>query len=192
MSIQECIEPCLTYSVPLKARFKNYMLSDPEHGILKTIVQDVYLGTIPYMTPSWYFCDQRWLNALLFLNYHSLPGCIFWDNHFHANGTKLYSARVISFLRVLWIRFCNWYQWRMYASIDKKKKNYPFTTLFRQKPYGFESDKIVLEILTSLRELRFLLRGLKKVLGRKISRQDYLNTCMKECLFDERTGEVVS
>jgi DNA-directed RNA polymerase subunit beta len=117
-SIQECIERGLTYSVPLKARLKLYC-TDPEHEDFETIVQDVYLGTIPYMTPSGTFCING-AERIVVSQLHRSPG-VFFGQSFHANGTKLYSARVIPF-KGSWIEFATDINSVMYAYIDRKKK----------------------------------------------------------------------
>ncbi len=182
-SIQECIERGLTYSVPLKARLKLYC-TDPEHEDFETIVQDVYLGTIPYMTPSGTFVING-AERVVVSQLHRSPG-VFFGQSFHANGTKLYSARVIPF-KGSWIEFATDINGVMYAYIDRKKK-LPVTTLFRA--IGFESDKDILEIFDLSEEIRVSNAGLKKVLGRKLAAR-VLNT-WHEDFVDEDTGEVVS
>ncbi len=127
-TIQECIERGLTYSVPLKARLKLYC-TDPEHEDFETIVQDVYLGTIPYMTPSGTFVING-AERVVVSQLHRSPG-VFFGQSFHANGTKLYSARVIPF-KGSWIEFSTDINSVMYAYIDRKKK-LPVTTLFRAR-----------------------------------------------------------
>ena len=126
MCIRDSIERGLTYSVPLKARLKLYC-TDPEHEDFETIVQDVYLGTIPYMTPSGTFCING-AERVVVSQLHRSPG-VFFGQSFHANGTKLYSARVIPF-KGSWIEFATDINSVMYAYIDRKKK-LPVTTLFR-------------------------------------------------------------
>ncbi|MEX0275447.1 MAG: DNA-directed RNA polymerase subunit beta [Flavobacteriaceae bacterium] len=182
-SIQECIERGLTYSVPLKARLKLYC-TDPEHEDFETIVQDVYLGTIPYMTPSGTFVING-AERVVVSQLHRSPG-VFFGQSFHANGTKLYSARVIPF-KGSWIEFATDINSVMYAYIDRKKK-LPVTTLFRA--IGFERDKDILEIFDLSEEVKVSKAGLKKVLGRKLAAR-VLNT-WHEDFVDEDTGEVVS
>ncbi|MDX1364603.1 MAG: DNA-directed RNA polymerase subunit beta, partial [Arenibacter latericius] len=182
-SIQECIERGLTYSVPLKARLKLYC-TDPEHEDFETIVQDVYLGTIPYMTPSGTFVVNG-AERVVVSQLHRSPG-VFFGQSFHANGTKLYSARVIPF-KGSWIEFATDINGVMYAYIDRKKK-LPVTTLFRA--IGYERDKDILEIFDLSEEVKVSNAGLKKVLGRKLAAR-VLNT-WHEDFVDEDTGEVVS
>ena len=182
-SIEECIERGLTYSVPLKARLKLYC-TDPEHEDFETIVQDVYLGTIPYMTPSGTFCING-AERVVVSQLHRSPG-VFFGQSFHANGTKLYSARVIPF-KGSWIEFATDINSVMYAYIDRKKK-LPVTALFRA--IGFERDKDILEIFDLAEEVKVSKSGLKKVIGRKLAAR-VLNT-WHEDFVDEDTGEVVS
>ncbi|MDC0008349.1 DNA-directed RNA polymerase subunit beta, partial [bacterium] len=182
-SIQECIERGLTYSVPLKARLKLYC-TDEEHEDFETIVQDVYLGTIPYMTPSGTFVING-AERVVVSQLHRSPG-VFFGQSFHANGTKLYSARVIPF-KGSWIEFATDINGVMYAYIDRKKK-LPVTTLFRA--IGFERDKDILEIFDLSEEIKVSNAGLKKVMGRKLAAR-VLNT-WHEDFVDEDTGEVVS
>jgi len=182
-AIDECIERGLTYSVPLKARLKLYC-TDPEHEDFETIVQDVYLGTIPYMTPSGTFVING-AERVVVSQLHRSPG-VFFGQSFHANGTKLYSARVIPF-KGSWIEFATDINQVMYAYIDRKKK-LPVTTLFRA--IGFERDKDILEIFDLAEEVKVSKSGLKKVLGRKLAAR-VLNT-WHEDFVDEDTGEVVS
>ena len=182
-TIEECIERGLTYSVPLKARLKLYC-TDPEHEDFETIVQDVYLGTIPYMTPSGTFVING-AERVVVSQLHRSPG-VFFGQSFHANGTKLYSARVIPF-KGSWIEFATDINQVMYAYIDRKKK-LPVTTLFRA--IGFERDKDILEIFDLAEEVKVSKSGLKKVLGRKLAAR-VLNT-WHEDFVDEDTGEVVS
>ncbi|WP_027124474.1 DNA-directed RNA polymerase subunit beta [Gelidibacter mesophilus] len=182
-SIEECIERGLTYSVPLKARLKLYC-TDPEHEDFETIVQDVYLGTIPYMTPSGTFCING-AERVVVSQLHRSPG-VFFSQSFHANGTKLYSARVIPF-KGSWIEFATDINSVMYAYIDRKKK-LPVTTLFRA--IGFERDKDILEIFDLAEEVKVSKSGLKKIIGRKLAAR-VLNT-WHEDFVDEDTGEVVS
>ncbi|MEC3907281.1 DNA-directed RNA polymerase subunit beta [Tamlana sp. 2201CG12-4] len=182
-AIEECIERGLTYSVPLKARLKLYC-TDPEHEDFETIVQDVYLGTIPYMTPSGTFVING-AERVVVSQLHRSPG-VFFGQSFHANGTKLYSARVIPF-KGSWIEFATDINQVMYAYIDRKKK-LPVTTLFRA--IGFERDKDILEIFDLAEEVKVSKSGLKKYLGRKLAAR-VLNT-WHEDFVDEDTGEVVS
>ncbi|WP_430929051.1 DNA-directed RNA polymerase subunit beta [Polaribacter marinivivus] len=182
-SIQECIERGLTYSVPLKARLKLYC-TDPEHEDFETIVQDVYLGTIPYMTNSGTFVING-AERVVVSQLHRSPG-VFFGQSFHANGTKLYSARVIPF-KGSWIEFATDINQVMYAYIDRKKK-LPVTTLFRA--IGFERDKDILEIFDLAEEIKVSKAGLKKVLGRKLAAR-VLKTWFEDFV-DEDTGEVVS
>ena len=182
-SIQECIERGLTYSVPLKARLKLYC-TDPEHEDFETIVQDVYLGTIPYMTPSGTFCING-AERVVVSQLHRSPG-VFFGQSFHANGTKLYSARVIPF-KGSWIEFATDINSVMYAYIDRKKK-LPVTTLFRA--IGYERDKDILEIFDLAEEIKVSKSNLKKFYGSKLAAR-VLNT-WHEDFVDEDTGEVVS
>ena len=182
-SLEECIERGLTYSVPLKARLKLFC-TDPEHEDFETIVQDVYLGTIPYMTPSGTFCING-AERVVVSQLHRSPG-VFFGQSFHANGTKLYSARVIPF-KGSWIEFATDINSVMYAYIDRKKK-LPVTTLFRA--IGFERDKDILEIFDLAEEIKVSKSGLKKILGRKLAAR-VLNTWYEDFV-DEDTGEVVS
>lgn len=182
-TIQECIERGLTHSVPLKARLKLYC-TDPEHEDFETIVQDVYLGTIPYMTPSGTFVING-AERVVVSQLHRSPG-VFFGQSYHANGTKLYSARVIPF-KGSWIEFSTDINSVMYAYIDRKKK-LPVTTLFRA--IGFERDKDILEIFDLAEEIKVSKTGLKKYIGRKLAAR-VLNT-WHEDFVDEDTGEVVS
>ena len=182
-TIQECIERGLTYSVPLKARLKLFC-TDPEHEDFETIVQDVFLGTIPYMTPSGTFIVNG-AERIVVSQLHRSPG-VFFGQSFHANGTKLYSARVIPF-KGSWIEFATDINNVMYAYIDRKKK-LPVTTLFRA--IGYESDKEILEIFDLAEEVKVSKAGLKKVLNRKLAAR-VLKT-WHEDFVDEDTGEVIS
>ncbi len=182
-SINECIERGLTYCVPLKAKLKLYC-TDPEHEDFETIVQDVYLGTIPYMTPRGTFVING-SERVIVSQLHRSPGVFFGQSR-HANGTKLYSARVIPF-RGSWIEFATDINNVMYAYIDRKKK-LPVTTLLRA--IGFESDKDILEIFNLAEEVKVSKSGLKKVVGRKLAAR-VLKTWIEDFV-DEDTGEVVS
>ena len=182
-SVEECIERGLTYSVPLKARLKLFC-TDPEHEDFETIVQDVYLGTIPYMTGSGTFIING-AERVVVSRLHRSPG-VFFGQSYHANGTKLYSARIIPF-KGSWIEFTTDINNVMYAYIDRKKK-LPVTTLFRA--IGFERDKDILEIFDLAEEVKVSKTGLKKYLGRRLAAR-VLNT-WHEDFVDEDTGEVVS
>ncbi|MCH2230908.1 MAG: DNA-directed RNA polymerase subunit beta [Crocinitomicaceae bacterium] len=182
-SISECIDRGLTYSVPLKAKLKLYC-TDPEHEDFETIVQDVYLGTIPYMTPKGSFVVNG-AERVIVSQLHRSPGVFFGQSR-HANGTKLYSARVIPF-KGSWIEFATDINSVMYAYIDRKKK-LPVTTLFRA--IGYESDKDILEIFDLADELKATKANLKKALGRKLAAR-VLKSWVEDFV-DEDTGEVVS
>ena len=182
-SQQECIERGLTYSVPLKARLKLYC-TDPEHEDFETIVQDVYLGVIPYMTNSGTFIING-AERVVVSQLHRSPG-VFFGQSFHANGTKLYSARVIPF-KGSWIEFSTDINQVLYAYIDRKKK-LPVTTLFRA--IGYERDKDILEIFNLAEEIKVSKAGIKKVLNRKLAAR-VLKTWFEDFV-DEDTGEVVS
>ena len=182
-SIQECIERGLTYSVPLKARLKLYC-TDPEHEDFETIVQDVFLGAIPYMTPSGTFIING-AERVVVSQLHRSPG-VFFGQSFHANGTKLYSARVIPF-KGSWIEFATDINNVMYAYIDRKKK-LPVTTLFRA--IGYQGDKEILEIFDLAEEIKVTKAAIKKVINRKLAAR-VLKT-WHEDFVDEDTGEVIS
>jgi len=182
-SIDECIERGLTYSVPLKAKLKLYC-TDPEHEDFETIVQDVYLGTIPYMTPKGTFVING-AERVVVSQLHRSPGVFFGQSR-HANGTKLYSARVIPF-KGSWIEFATDINSVMYAYIDRKKK-LPVTTLLRA--IGFETDKSILEIFDLADEIKVNKSTIKKYVGRKLAAR-VLKTWIEDFV-DEDTGEVVS
>ena len=182
-SIEECIDRGLTHSVPLKAKLKLYC-TDPEHEDFETIVQDVYLGTIPYMTPKGSFIING-AERVVVSQLHRSPG-VFFGQSFHANGTKLYSARIIPF-KGSWIEFATDINSVMYAYIDRKKK-LPVTTLLRS--IGYESDKEILEIFDLADEIKVSKAGLKRVLGRRLAAR-VLKTWFEDFV-DEDTGEVVS
>ncbi|MEQ8623916.1 MAG: DNA-directed RNA polymerase subunit beta [Vicingaceae bacterium] len=182
-SIDECIDRGLTYSVPLKAKLKLYC-TDPEHEDFETIVQDVYLGTIPYMTPKGTFLVNG-AERVIVSQLHRSPGVFFGQSR-HANGTKLYSARVIPF-KGSWIEFATDINNVMYAYIDRKKK-LPVTTLLRA--IGFEFDKDILDIFELADEIKVSKAGLKRALGRKLAAR-VLRTWVEDFV-DEDTGEVVS
>ncbi len=182
-AIEECIERGLTYSVPLKAKLKLYC-TDPEHEDFETIVQDVYLGTIPYMSPKGTFIING-AERVIVSQLHRSPGVFFGQSR-HANGTKLYSARVIPF-KGSWIEFATDINNVMYAYIDRKKK-FPVTTLLRA--IGYETDKDILEIFGLADEVKVTKAGLKKLIGRKLAAR-VLKTWVEDFV-DEDTGEVVS
>jgi DNA-directed RNA polymerase subunit beta len=182
-TIEECLERGLTYSVPLKAKLKLYC-TDPEHEDFDTVIQDVYLGTIPYMTPRGTFVVNG-AERVVVSQLHRSPG-VFFGQSVHANGTKLYSARVIPF-KGSWIEFATDINNVMYAYIDRKKK-LPVTTLLRA--IGYESDKSILEIFDLADELKVSKTGLKKVIGRRLAAR-VLKSWVEDFV-DEDTGEVVS
>jgi len=182
-SLEECIERGLTYSVPLKAKLKLYC-TDPDHEDFETIIQDVYLGTIPYMTPKGTFVING-AERVIVSQLHRSPGVFFGQSR-HANGTKLYSARVIPF-KGSWIEFATDINNVMYAYIDRKKK-FPVTTLLRA--IGYQTDKDILEIFGLADELKVSKAALKKVVGRKLAAR-VLKSWVEDFV-DEDTGEVVS
>ena len=182
-SIEECIERGLTYSVPLKAKLKLYC-TYPEHEDFETIVQDVYLGTIPYMTPRGSFVING-AERVIVSQLHRYPGVFFGQSR-HANGTKLYSARIIPF-KGSWIEFATDINNVMYAYIDRKKK-LPVTTLLRA--IGYESDKDILSIFDLADEVKVSKAALKRVVGRRLAAR-VLKTWVEDFV-DEDTGEVVS
>ena len=182
-SINECIERGLTYSVPLKAKLKLYC-TDPEHEDFETIVQDVYLGTIPYMTPQGSFVING-AERVIVNQLHRSPGVFFGQSR-HANGTKLYSARIIPF-KGSWIEFATDINNVMYAYIDRKKK-LPVTTLLRA--IGFETDRDILDIFNLADEVKVSKAGLKRAIGRRLAAR-VLKTWVEDFV-DEDTGEVVS
>ena len=182
-SMHECIQRGLSYSVPLKARLKLFC-TDVEHEDFETIVQDVFLGSIPYMTPSGTFIING-AERVIVSQLHRSPG-VFFGQSFHANGTKLYSARVIPF-KGSWIEFATDINNVMYAYIDRKKK-LPVTTLFRA--IGYQGDKEILEIFDLAEEIKVTKAGLKKVLNRKLAAR-VLRTWFEDFV-DEDTGEVIS
>ncbi len=182
-SIEECIERGLTHSVPLKAKLKLYC-TDPEHEDFDTVIQDVYLGTVPYMTERGVFIVNG-AERVVVSQLHRSPG-VFFGQSLHANGTKLYSARIIPF-KGSWIEFATDINNVMYAYIDRKKK-LPVTTLLRA--IGYESDKDILEIFNLAEEVKVTKTGLKKVVGRKLAAR-VLKTWVEDFV-DEDTGEVVS
>jgi len=182
-SIDECIERGLTYCVPLKAKLKLYC-TDPDHEDFETIIQDVYLGPIPYMTEKGTFVING-AERVVVSQLHRSPG-VFFGQSMHANGTKLYSARIIPF-KGSWIEFATDINNVMYAYIDRKKK-LPVTTLLRA--IGYESDRDILDIFNLAEEIKVSKASLKKVVGRKLAAR-ILKTWTEDFV-DEDTGEVVS
>ena len=182
-TIEECLERGQTYSVPLKAKLKLYC-TDPDHEDFATVIQDVYLGPIPYMTEKGTFVING-AERVVVSQLHRSPG-VFFGQSTHANGTKLYSARIIPF-RGSWIEFATDINNVMYAYIDRKKK-LPVTTLLRA--IGLESDKDIIEIFDLAEELSVTKTNLKKALGRKLAAR-VLRTWVEDFV-DEDTGEVVS
>ncbi len=182
-TIDECLERGLTYSVPLKAKLKLYC-TDPDHEDFATEIQDVYLGPIPYMTEKGTFVING-AERVVVSQLHRSPG-VFFGQSTHANGTKLYSARIIPF-RGSWIEFATDINNVMYAYIDRKKK-LPVTTLLRA--IGLESDKDIIEIFGLAEELKVNKTNLKKAVGRKLAAR-VLKTWVEDFV-DEDTGEVVS
>ena len=182
-TIAECLERGLTYSVPLKAKLKLYC-TDPDHEDFATVIQDVYLGQIPYMTEKGTFVING-AERVVVSQLHRSPG-VFFGQSTHANGTKLYSARIIPF-RGSWIEFATDINNVMYAYIDRKKK-LPVTTLLRA--IGLESDKDIIEIFDLAEEIKVNKTNLKKAIGRKLAAR-VLRTWVEDFV-DEGTGEVVS
>jgi DNA-directed RNA polymerase subunit beta len=182
-SIEECIERGLSYSIPLKAKLKLYC-TDPEHEDFDTVISDVYLGTVPYMTERGTFVING-AERVIVSQLHRSPG-VFFGQSIHANGTKLYSARIIPF-KGSWIEFATDINNVMYAYIDRKKK-LPVTTLLRA--IGFEGDKDILEIFDLADEVKVSKTALKKHIGRKLAAR-VLKTWIEDFV-DEDTGEVVS
>lgn len=182
-TIEECIERGLTYSVPLKAKLKLYC-TDPDHEDFETKFQDVYLGAFPYMTPKGTFVVNG-AERVIVSQLHRSPG-VFFGQSVHANGTKLYSARIIPF-KGSWIEFATDINNVMYAYIDRKKK-LPVTTLLRA--IGIETDKDILEIFNLAEEIKVTKTGLKKHVGRKLAAR-VLKSWVEDFV-DEDTGEVVS
>ena len=182
-SIEECLERGYTYSVPLKAKLKLYC-TDPDHEDFDTVVQDVYLGTIPYMTAKGTFVING-AERVIVSQLHRSPG-VFFGQSVHANGTKLYSARIIPF-RGSWIEFATDINNVMYAYIDRKKK-LPVTTLLRA--IGFESDKTILECFGLAEEIKVSKTSLNRAVGRKLAAR-ILKTWVEDFV-DEDTGEVVT
>ena len=182
-SISECLERGLTYSVPLKAKLKLYC-TDPEHEEFDTVIQDVFLGPIPYMTKQGTFIING-AERVVVSQLHRSPG-VFFGQSVHANGTPLYSARIIPF-KGSWIEFATDINNVMYAYIDRKKK-LPVTTLLRA--IGFETDKDILEIFDLAEEIKVNKTNLKKAIGRKMAGRAVKTK--QEDFVDPDTGEVVS
>ena len=182
-SINECLERGLTYSVPLKAKLKLYC-TDPDHEDFDTVIQDVFLGPIPYMTKQGTFIING-AERVVVSQLHRSPG-VFFGQSVHANGTPLYSARIIPF-KGSWIEFATDINNVMYAYIDRKKK-LPVTTLLRA--IGFDSDKDILDIFDLAEEYKVSKASMKKVLGRKMAGK--VIKTQQEDFVDADTGEVVS
>ena len=182
-TIDECLKRGLTYSVPLKAKLK-LSCTDPDHVDFDTTIQDVYLGTIPYMTEQGTFVING-AERVVVSQLHRSPG-VFFGNSMHANGTKLYSARIIPF-RGSWIEFATDINNVMYAYIDRKKK-LPVTTLLRA--IGFETDKEIVEIFDLAEEIKVTESNLKKVIGRRLAGR--VMESMHEDFVDPDTGEVTT
>lgn len=182
-SISECLEHGLTYCVPLKAKLKLYC-TDPDHEDFDTVVQDVFLGPIPYMTEQGTFIING-AERVVVSQLHRSPG-VFFGQSIHTNGTPLYSARIIPF-KGSWIEFATDINNVMYAYIDRKKK-LPVTTLLRA--IGFENDKDILDIFNLAEELKVTKTNLKKAIGRKLAAR-VLHTRVEDFV-DSDTGEVVS
>ena len=182
-SIEECLERGLTYQVPLKAKLKLYC-TDPGHEDFDTVVQNVFLGPIPYMTDYGTFVING-AERVVVSQLHRSPG-VFFGSSIHANGTQLYSARIIPF-KGSWIEFATDINNVMYAYIDRKKK-LPVTTLLRA--IGFETDKDILDIFNLAENVKVNKANLKKCIGRKIAAR-VLKSWVEDFV-DEDTGEVVS
>ena len=181
-SINECIDRGLTFKVPLKVKLKLYC-TDPDHEDFETIIQDVYFGNIPFMTPKGTFVING-AERVVVSQLHRSPG-VFFGQSFHSNGTKLYSARVIPF-KGSWIEFTTDINNVMYAYIDRKKK-LPVTTLLRA--IGYESDRDILEIFNLADEVKVTKSGLKRVVGRSLAAR-VLKSWVDDFV-DEDTGELV-
>ena len=182
-TIEECLERDLTYSVPLKAKLK-LSCDDPDHEDFATVVQDVFLGFIPYMTENGTFIING-AERVVVSQLHRSPG-VFFGSSVHANGSLLYSARIIPF-KGSWIEFATDINNVMYAYIDRKKK-LPVTTLLRA--IGFENDKDILQIFNLAEEVKTTRENLKKHLGQKLAAR-VLKSWIEDFV-DEDTGEVVS
>jgi DNA-directed RNA polymerase subunit beta len=182
-TIDECIERGLTYSVPLKAKLRLHC-TDVDHEDFETIIQEVYLGLIPYMTPKGTFVING-AERVVVSQLHRSPG-VFFGTSYHTNGTQLYSARIIPF-RGSWVEFTTDISNVMYAYIDRKKK-LPVTTLLRA--IGYESDRDILEIFGMANEVKATKTNLKKLLGSKLGAR--VVRTWNEDFVDEETGEVVT
>ena len=182
-SIEECMQRGLTYSVPLKAKLR-LSCNDEEHIDFETIVQDVFLGNIPYMTPKGTFVVNG-AERVIVSQLHRSPG-VFFSQSFHPNGTKIYSARIIPF-KGAWMEFATDINSVMYAYIDRKKK-FPVTTLLRA--IGFDSDKKILNLFNLAEEVKAQEDKLKKAVGRKLAAR--VLKSWTEDFVDEDTGEVVT
>ena len=182
-SIDECLERGLTYSVPLKAKLKLYC-TDPDHEDFGTVIQDVFLGPIPYMTANGTFVING-AERVVVSQLHRSPG-VFFGQSVHANGSLLYSARIIPF-KGSWIEFATDINNVMYAYIDRKKK-LPVTTLLRA--IGFEADKDILQIFDLAEEVKGNKSSLKKGIGKRLAAR--VLKSWNEDFVDEDTGEVVS
>jgi DNA-directed RNA polymerase subunit beta len=182
-SIEECMERGLTYAVPLKAKLR-LSCNDEEHIDFQTIVQDVFLGNIPYMTPRGTFVVNG-AERVVVSQLHRSPG-VFFGQSVHPNGTKIYSARVIPF-KGAWMEFATDINNVMYAYIDRKKK-FPVTTLLRS--IGYETDKDILELFGMADEVKGEKKALQKYLGRRLAAR-VLRSWVEDFV-DEDTGEVVS
>ena len=182
-SMAECIERGLTYSVPLKAKMK-LSCNDIDHEDFETVIQDVYLGMIPYMTPSGTFIING-AERVVVSQLHRSPG-VFFGTSFHTNGTQLYSARIIPF-KGSWMEFTTDINNVMYAYIDRKKK-LPVTTLLRA--IGYETDKDILDIFDIAEEVKATKVKLKQCIGRKLAAR--VVHAWNEDFVDEETGEVVN
>ena len=182
-TIEECLEHGLTYSVPLKAKLKLYC-TDPDHEDFDTVIQDVFLGPIPYMTAQGTFVING-AERVVVSQLHRSPG-VFFGQSIHSNGTPLYSARIIPF-KGSWIEFATDINNVMYAYIDRKKK-LPVTTLLRA--IGFETDKDIVDIFDLAEEVKVNKTTLKKCIGRKLAAR-VLRTRIEDFV-DSDTGEVVS
>ncbi len=182
-TIDECLERGLTYSVPLKAKMKLYC-TDPDHEDFGTFIQDVFLGTIPYMTPNGTFVING-AERVVVSQLHRSPG-VFFGQGVHANGTVLYSARIIPF-KGSWIEFATDINNVMYAYIDRKKK-LPVTTLLRA--IGYEKDKDILGIFNLAEEVKVNKKNMKAAIGRKLA-GNVMKTWFED-FADTDTGEVTS
>ncbi len=182
-TIEECMERGLTYAVPLKAKLR-LSCNDEEHVDFQTIVQDVFLGNIPYMTPRGTFVING-AERVVVSQLHRSPG-VFFGQSIHPNGTKIYSARVIPF-KGAWMEFATDINNVMYAYIDRKKK-FPVTTLLRS--IGYETDKDILELFGMADEVKSDKKTLQKYVGKRLAAR-VLRTWVEDFV-DEDTGEVVS